>query len=85
MAKHSNCMLMAAGAIVSVVLFSFSAHAQQQRSQTRQVYACSEIHKRCVNRSPGRGSSACDGYYADAQRTGVWPAFGQSPAVSCTR
>ena len=59
--------------------------SQQQKGQQRQIYACADIHKRCVSRSSGQEVSACDGYYADAQRTGTWPAFRQSPAVSCKR
>ena len=59
--------------------------SQQQNGQQRQIYTCADIHKRCVSRSTGREVSTCDGYYANAQKTGIWPAFGQYPAVSCKR
>lgn len=71
--------------IGATIFLGASAHSQQQKGQQRQVYACADIHKRCVSRSIGTGVSMCDGYYADAQKTGSWPAFGQSPAVQCRR
>jgi len=62
-----------------------TALSQPAQNGQRQVYTCAAIHKRCVGRSTGREVSMCDGYYSDAQRTGVWPAFGQYPAVPCKR
>lgn len=71
--------------VATTLAIVMPATAQQKSgSQGQRVYACEEIHKRCVNRSAGR-SGACDGYFADAKRTGIWPAFGQSPAVACRR
>ena len=57
----------------------------QQQAQQQQIYTCAAIHQRCVSRSTGTYVSMCDGYYADAKKTGQWPAFGQSPAVPCKR
>lgn len=71
-------------ALTALALMSPAA-AQQRTNNQKQVYACEAIHKRCVSRSVGSQVSMCDGYYADAKRSGVWPAFGQSPAVECRR
>lgn len=77
--------ILASIAMGATMLLGASAFGQPQKVQQRQAYACADIHKRCVSRSTGTGVSMCDGYYADAQRTGIWPAFGQSPAVQCRR
>lgn len=74
-----------AAALIGLNLpLAMPALGQQQGGQ-RQVYTCEAIHKRCVSRSTGREVSMCDGYYANAQKTGVWPAFGQYPEVPCKR
>lgn len=75
----------AAFAAVLALAITAPASAQQHGGQQRQIYACADIHKRCVSRSTGTYVSMCDGYYADAKRTGEWPAFGQQPAVQCRR
>lgn len=67
------------------MLLLVPASSQQQRGQQQQVYTCAAIHQRCVTRSTGTYVSMCDGYYADAKKTGQWPAFGQNPAVPCRR
>lgn len=77
--------ILASVAIAATFLIGAPAQSQSQKGQQRQIYACADIHKRCVSRSTGTGVSMCDGYYSDAQKTGVWPAFGQSPAVQCRR
>lgn len=80
------CGMAAAGLTMLLVA---PAQSQQQRGQQQvqqqRMYTCASIHQRCVSRSTGTYVSMCDGYYADAKKTGEWPAFGQSSAVPCRR
>jgi hypothetical protein len=74
-----------AAALIGLNLpLAMPALGQQQGGQ-RQVYTCAAIHARCVGRSTGREAAMCDGYYDNAKRTGIWPAFGSYPAVPCKR
>ena len=80
------CGTAAAGLTLLLVAPALSQQQRgQQQAQQQQMYTCAAIHQRCVSRSTGSQISMCDGYYADAKKTGLWPAFGQSPAVPCRR
>lgn len=80
------CGTAAAGLTMLLVAPALSQQPRgQQQAQQQQMYTCAAIHKRCVSRSTGREVSMCDGYYSEAQKSGVWPAFGQYPAVACRR
>ena len=82
--RAHRTVICGAAAVGLTMLLAAPAQSQQQRGQ-QQMYTCAAIHQRCVSRSTGSQISMCDGYYADAKKTGQWPAFGQSPAVPCTR
>lgn len=90
MHKKAHQAIICGTAVVGLTMLLVApAMSQQQRgqqqAQQQQMYTCAAIHQRCVSRSTGTYIAMCDGYYADAKKTGLWPAFGQSPAVPCKR
>jgi len=87
--RAHQAVIVGTAALGLTMLLAAPALSQQQRgqqqAQQQQIYTCAAIHKRCVSRSTGREVSMCDGYYAQAKSAGIWPAFGQYPAVPCKR